>query len=398
MTYDYLTINFAPVAGLIFLSIFLLANSYLEQKIKNIFFLLIGLEALEALAYSLELWTSTFHTFTYWRILLSALGYTLRIMLVYFIFQLAARNNSQRYAKKIWMLPMLLNTAIAFSAFFTDISYSYTPSNHFKRGPLEFFPYAVLFFYLICILIIVVKDYREQQKFEAIIIFAMVVLMAVSVIWEAMYNVHSLGRTSTVIVTIFYYMFFQTKLYKTDIIEGQQLRMMLERENRIDGPTGVLNKKTFIQLAKQTLEQAQDDSIAFIFLDLDHLKELNDTFGHYMGDIAILDAAGKIQTAFDGEDLIGRFGGDEFCVMLTNISKDVLDVYLGQTLKNLRAQYSNGEQSVFVTASLGASYIAKNNGIRYEDMMQAADEAVYEAKNTGRNRYVLRDITPTNAN
>lgn len=397
MTYDYLTINFAPVAGLIFLLIFLLANSNLEQKIKNIFFLLIGLEALEALVYSLELWTSTFEDFTRWRTLLSAVGYSLRPMIIYFIFHLAARNSSEKFAKKIWALPMLLNIVISFSAFVTDMAYSYTPSNRFLRGPLGYAPHAVLFFYLICILSIVVKDYKGQQKFEAIFIFAMAILIISSVLLEAIYSIRSMGRTATVMSTIFYYMFFQTKIYKTDMLEGQRLRLMLERENRIDGATGVLNKKTFITQAEKILEQSPGDSVAFIFLDLDHLKDLNDTFGHYMGDIAILDAASKIQRAFDGEDLIGRFGGDEFCVMLTNISKDVLDVYLGQTLKNLRAEYTDGEQTISVTASIGAAYIASNQGIDYTSLMQAADEAVYEAKNTGRDRYVLKEIL-TNKN
>lgn len=396
MTYDYLTINFAPVTGLIFLLIFLLANSVLDKKIKGIFFLLIGLESVETFVYSLELWTSTFEDFTYWRTLLSAIGYSVRPMIIYLIFLLAARDNSKYFTKKIWALPMLLNIGFSFSSFFTDIVYSYTPSNRFVRGPLGYITHIVLVFYLVCILIIMIKDHQMHQKFETIIIFSMALLIISSILIEALYSVRTLGKTATVMSTIFYYMFFQTQIYKTDMRKSLQLRLALERENRIDGATGVLNKKTFAELAKKTLAASQGDSVAFIFLDLDHLKDLNDTFGHAMGDIAILDAASKIQTAFDGEDLIGRFGGDEFCVMLINIAKDVLDVYLSQTLTKLRAHYSVDEQVILVTASIGAAYVANNQRIDYDTLMQAADEAVYEAKNTGRNRYVLKEITTNN--
>lgn len=393
MIYDYLTINFAPISGLLFLTIFLLANSNLEQKIKKIFFLLIGLEYVEIASFSLELWTSTFEKYTAWRTLWSAIGYSVRPILLYLIFLLAARNSKNTFFKKVLTIPLVLNILAAFSAFFTDLVYAYTPDNLFIRGPLGYCFTFVLGFYLICTLNMVLKDIQKPKKLEAVIIFAMFLLLTVSTLVETLHAVRTLGRSAMVMSTIFYYMFFQTRVYHTNMRDGLLARLSLERENRIDGATGVLNKKFFVEEAKEMLKTSQGESVAFIFLDLDHLKDLNDTFGHAMGDIAILDAAGKILTAFDGEDLIGRFGGDEFCVMLTHISKDVLEAYLIQALKMLRATYSAGDTELSVTASIGAAYVSSNQNLEYETIMQAADLAVYEAKHNGRNRYVLKDLS-----
>ena len=85
MGYNFIEINFAPLAGLLFLMLFLLSNREADEKIRRIFSLLGILELVELIVYSTELWTATFAEPTVWRILLSAVGYTIRPFLLYLI-------------------------------------------------------------------------------------------------------------------------------------------------------------------------------------------------------------------------------------------------------------------------------------------------------------------------
>lgn len=392
MSYDYLTINFAAAAGILFMLIFLRANSSLDKKIKRIFYLLILVETIEVITYSLELWTTTFEHLSILRLILSAIGYSIRPVILCLILLLALRNTSERAFPKLLFVPQIINTVGAFSVFFTDIVYSYTPDNQFHRGPLGYCTHIVATFYLVCLIVIVFRDYKGRPKFETVIIFALCLLIMFSMVVEALYSVRTIGRTAIVLIIIFYYMFFQTQIYKATLNEEQSLRLMLEHANRLDGITGLLNKTAFADTAQSLLASSPDSSAAFIFLDLDHLKEVNDKLGHAMGDVTIIDASDTIQSIFRKTDLVGRFGGDEFCILLMDIPKSRFHECLEETKTRLRRTYSDRDLIVPVTASIGAVYAQRVQDLSYDTLMQLADEAVYEAKASGRDRYVLKEI------
>ncbi len=229
MVHDFLTINYAAAIGIIFLSIFLLSNSFLDKKIRNIFFILIILEMVEALVYSLELWTATFSYFTWWRVLLSAIGYSVRPMITFLILQISLRDDAKFLKQKmIWTVPMLLNILVSFSAFFTDAAYSYTSDNQFVRGPLGYFTLLVLAFYMLCIIVFSVKNARSAHKFETAIIFAISFLTISSIIIEMLYSVRSINRTTMVLSTVFYCMYFFSDAFQKNI--GKNNLMLKEKE------------------------------------------------------------------------------------------------------------------------------------------------------------------------
>lgn len=323
MNYDYLTINYAPGIGLAFLLIFLLANAYLEKKIKTTFYWLIGLEVVEITVYSLELWTSTFTEPSLFRILFSAIGYSIRPVVVYLILLLALRSKEGKYYRKVLAIPLLWNVVVAFSAFFTDIAYTYSEQNEFVRGVLGYTTHIVAGLYLLGLLWVVIWNFKGRSKLEAFIIVISVLNIFISTGLEMLYSNRNISKIAIVLSIIFYYMFFQTQIYKSSMERGYQLRLQLEQESKTDGLTGLLNKKTFIELAEEAVAGAAGKSVAFIFLDLDYLKSVNDTFGHMIGDKAIKDAAKSLQMVFRERDMIGRFGGDEFCVLLLDIPREV---------------------------------------------------------------------------
>ena len=99
-----------------------------------------------------------------------------------------------------------------------------------------------------------------------------------------------------------------------------------------------------------------------------------------------------MREAFRREDLLGRFGGDEFYVLMKNITYENLDRRMQSMLKGLQLQ-SRGEQgSIYVTASIGCAYLEEGKAADIEKLLALADGAVYEAKESGRNQYVIRKV------
>lgn len=395
MTYDYLTINYAAAAGMIFLLIFLHANASLDRKIKEIFHVLIFVEFIEIVTYSLELWTTTFSHLSQWRLWLSAIGYTVRPVILFLILLLTTRNSESEKCHKIYYVPMLLNTVAAFSVFFTDIVYSYTPDNLFVRGPLGYFTHIVALVYLIFLIAAVIKNHSGRPKLETLIIFAISFLIVFYMVVEAVYGIRTLGQTSIVMITIFYYMYFQTQVYKNSLSAAQSIHSELEYASRVDGLTHVLNKKAFADAAVNILQAYSSiphSGIAFLFVDLDYLKSVNDTLGHSMGDTAIVEAANTLKHTFRKNDLIGRFGGDEFCILLTNIPRDPLAVLIASIQSDLRREYSANGRKASVSASIGVVHTSRLIHLSYEEMIKLADEALYEAKASGRDCHVINEI------
>jgi diguanylate cyclase (GGDEF)-like protein len=176
-----------------------------------------------------------------------------------------------------------------------------------------------------------------------------------------------------------------------DIDEEIKERNKLRHENQTDRMTGVLNKQAFEQMVKAQLLEKTSLNSAIVFVDLDHFKNLNDTLGHSIGDTAIKEAAARLQVLFANVDLVSRFGGDEFCVFVWNIPKHKLIDKLERLIATMHKTYTDKGESVLITASVGAIY-SINTEADFNTMFNLADNALYEAKENGRNQYVLKEI------
>ncbi len=224
---DFLTINYAAAIGLTFLLLFILSNGHLDKKIKKVFLILIAVEAVEAIVYSLELWTATFETLSLWRIFFSAVGYSVRPIILYAIFSLVIRNRSKKF--KIWCaVPAIFNIFIAFSAFFTDVVYGYTQDNHFVRGPLGYTSLVILVGYMVAVFLYTVIQNKKMVQAEVYMLLTIIVVSIVSLLIEAIFEVRSINRTTLVLAIIFYYMYFISDTYKNSIDESR--RMLKEKE------------------------------------------------------------------------------------------------------------------------------------------------------------------------
>ncbi|HML38347.1 MAG TPA: diguanylate cyclase [Bacillota bacterium] len=166
----------------------------------------------------------------------------------------------------------------------------------------------------------------------------------------------------------------------------------LQRQATVDALTGIYNRGTFFDLAEATLEQEKGRMIDFalLMIDVDHFKQVNDNYGHPCGD-AILKAIADIsKTHFRKGDVVGRYGGEEFAVLLANISGAQAVAAAEKFRKAIEdMKICCQEQSVGVTISIGVAHCPAGDGQTLESLLNQADEALYLSKSGGRNRASL---------
>lgn len=177
-----------------------------------------------------------------------------------------------------------------------------------------------------------------------------------------------------------------------DINEEVLVREELENRSRIDPMTGLYNKNAFYAAASESLSRDPDAEAAFIFLDVDNFKQVNDQLGHIMGDNAIRETARRLAEIFEGYGLIGRFGGDEFCLLLRGLALEELRAKLKQAVMGLRVSYPCKDGEVRCTVSIGAA-CTDGGQAGLDELMDRADRALYYCKENGKDGYaIFREI------
>jgi diguanylate cyclase (GGDEF)-like protein len=165
--------------------------------------------------------------------------------------------------------------------------------------------------------------------------------------------------------------------------------------SQVDGLTGISNRPRFIQLAEGVLENAlrTQQQVSVVLCDLDYFKSINDRFGHAAGDHVLKQAVLACQTHLRVSDIFGRFGGEEFGIVLPGCALDDARQRaerLRMAISAILVQEDGGPNATAVSASFG---VACTNGSSYElrQLLAHADAALYQAKHAGRNRVVLHD-------
>ena len=158
---------------------------------------------------------------------------------------------------------------------------------------------------------------------------------------------------------------------------------------QFDTLTGLPNRNLFRDLLALTLTQAKrnDWNVGVMFIDLDGFKTVNDTFGHDAGDRLLVLVARRLQSCVRSGDTVGRFGGDEFGIVLANLAKvDDATLVAKEVVDALKLPFALDEQEIYITASLGIS-VHPGDGDGPELLLKNADIAMYRAKETGRGTF-----------
>ena len=156
-----------------------------------------------------------------------------------------------------------------------------------------------------------------------------------------------------------------------------------------DHLTGLPNRLLFIDRLKQTLIKAERNRTRFavMFVDLDKFKEINDTFGHAVGDEVLKDAAARMQDCIRHADTLARLAGDEFTILLEDLSSPSDAARIAQKIIDYFAEpFMIGDREMTMTCSLGIG-IYPQDGTTVDDLLFSADSAMYRAKEQGRNAF-----------
>lgn len=177
-----------------------------------------------------------------------------------------------------------------------------------------------------------------------------------------------------------------------DISERKRLMAALERLSETDSLTGLLNRRGFKKLAGHIFEQARRNGrpLTLVMMDIDHFKGVNDTYGHAAGDMVLAMVAERCRRNMRKIDVLGRFGGEEFIILLGDASLSVAHDIISRVHSEIQAgRVSTIKGEVGVTASFGVATV-DTSSVDLETAVRLADEALYEAKNSGRNCIKIR--------
>ena len=182
-------------------------------------------------------------------------------------------------------------------------------------------------------------------------------------------------------------------------MEGNQIRLELERLANVDPLTGIHNRRSFTALCEQELLKTSrtGDVFSLIMFDLDHFKQINDRYGHRAGDTVLCSVVEKLRHSVRNIDVVGRWGGEEFVALLPKADAEAamtvahrLRYHIDSIAVPSPKLPDNGvRQNITLTVSIGVTtYLGHDSTITIQDLLHECDSAMYQAKAEGRDRIV----------
>jgi len=177
----------------------------------------------------------------------------------------------------------------------------------------------------------------------------------------------------------------------TDITERKAFEKRLIDMATRDELTGLINRREFFTIAAHEEEPAKREGhvVSVMMLDADYFKKINDTYGHAAGDDVLRDLAANCRKIFRKTDVVGRYGGEEFAVMLPGAEEKMAKVIAERIRSSIeQSTVIIDDVEISYTVSIGIA-CATGKGVRIEELLDRADRALYTAKAEGRNRAVF---------
>ena len=168
-----------------------------------------------------------------------------------------------------------------------------------------------------------------------------------------------------------------------------ELEEKLRRQATVDTLTGLLNRGAIMDRLGREMERAlrEKHPICVAIVDLDHFKKINDTFGHSAGDTVLREAASKMSSVLRPYDSVGRYGGEEFIIVFPRCDQSIASGIAERIRSSIAHRLEIDSQEVPVTASIGIAQAVAS--LTADEVIRAADNALFRAKESGRNRVEL---------
>jgi diguanylate cyclase (GGDEF)-like protein/PAS domain S-box-containing protein len=175
----------------------------------------------------------------------------------------------------------------------------------------------------------------------------------------------------------------------SDITEKKQADDLMWRQANYDTVTDLPNRRLFFDRLDQEIKKCRRSTqyLALFFLDLDRFKEVNDTYGHDIGDQLLIQAAQRLNACVRNTDTVARLGGDEFTLILADLADTTRVEMVAMSIRDaLKKPFHINNTDLHISGSIGIALYPDNTTDAY-DLIAKADIAMYEAKRQGRNRY-----------
>lgn len=178
------------------------------------------------------------------------------------------------------------------------------------------------------------------------------------------------------------------------IVKRRKIERQLEHDSLHDALTALPNRLYFSKYLRKKMTEHPSfkvEQFAVLFLDLDRFKLINDSLGHHIGDLFLIEVSNRLTLCLRENDLVARLGGDEFCILMNKITSRRTAINLAtRILKELKSPILVGKHSLITSASIGIR-LAKTNESSTDEIMSDADAAMYQAKHQGKNCFCLFD-------
>ncbi|MDP4494519.1 GGDEF domain-containing protein [Vibrio cholerae] len=228
---------------------------------------------------------------------------------------------------------------------------------------------------------------RSEQTLFAVVLAVMMVMLYVPLVAYQTLPLLAVFRASTIVVqNLFFFIILGTMLmlFLFEEIEWHRLRSIQ------DELTGAFNRRYFKEQVQQKLKQSKQKSMVAL-VDIDHFKQINDSYGHDIGDSVITYVVRHLESLALTECLVARYGGEEFAIFARENDFE----RVSQALDLVRDAISEGfhveQQPLKVSVSIGAVIFESSH--EYGEVLRQADKALYQAKQQGRNRIMLQDVS-----
>ncbi len=178
------------------------------------------------------------------------------------------------------------------------------------------------------------------------------------------------------------------------ILELKASKEELKLLSSIDPMTQLYNRRYFSKISKHILDLSKREKtkLSLLMIDIDNFKKINDTYGHQVGDDVIISLAKKLEKYTRASDIICRFGGEEFVILLPETSIDgatIISEKIREVISDEVINFSHKEKLKF-TISIGLTQIKNETDMNIDVLINRADKALYDAKNSGKNKVCIR--------
>lgn len=290
--------------------------------------------------------------------MINSLGFSLSPLVPFFLLCLNSIGKSSTLKALLLRIPLLINAVVCVLSCWTGWVYYVDAAGHYTRGDLFLLPAIVSMYYIIGLIAAILRtnaEYEwENNKVLLLILLVPVLCMVIQIIYTGFIIIWA----SVAISLLMYYIYLR------------------ELQFTYDAPTLIKNRSAF----EKDMEHSgkASEQVVVVVIDLNHLKTINDCFGHTAGDEAIVDCANVIKQSFKGIGRPFRIGGDEFCVLCKDMPVEAVDKALYQM--DHAAKDINRNRRFPLVLAYGCSVFHTRGREDIHTVFTYADRAMYEHK------------------